>query len=387
MTTYRNHLLVLVVISLITLLSVGLFNYSIDPFGIWRYDNINFSAKYPRLYKSYKTINRQAEILLLGNSRVFYGINPLSLESKYTTINLGLPAATQQENYHLLEQYLKNNNKPIHVMIGIDISPGFVEPAAIQNTFSLNRFSYPRLEMLKESIFSSSALALSLDTIMLRRKNTPQTVVNEFGYALYGNGNVDHDELYREKLYSYIKNNWPKLRFLKDQSKTKNFTENLYWLGKAADLLRKNNIPSIFFINPVHIDLLSSLCECENPNILKNWKLFVQQSISPDDTVHILDFSILNQFTSLDPNSDLWKEYYYEPSHYTPKLGKIIFTEMSKYLTNPSTSSLFCDDIVNCEESIDNLYIKSIDNLYINRKKQALAKNINRITKFCSDKD
>lgn len=336
MASYRRLTYYFALLSASILLAVGASNYYVDPYGVWRssgkFHEYNLSAKYPRLHKSYRLFGKQRDVLLIGNSRIFYGIDPNSIQDARTFINLALPAATHYENFQLIENFVESvSSPPSLVLIGLDIAPGFSEKVMHHPSFNIERFSSRRTFKIQETLLSYSALKTSLEVLKKYGDDDKKTIISDSGYAEYKSGQIDYDALYIQKLDSYINMNWPKLSFLASNKKTEHYNKHLEWIRKTSEFLKDRKIATVFFINPLHADMWQSLRLCQNKSILNNWKNDLVESINPTAIVKLLDFGVPNDITVSPLNRETGRKLYYEPSHYTPYLGDQLIRTILDY--------------------------------------------------------
>lgn len=326
---YRHFNLTFLIIALSGLLSIGLFNVLVDPYGVARspiipgFNNLKPEQfNHVRLFKAVDVIRLKPTILLLGSSRTDLGLDPkhpaLANQSAY---NLGLVGPNMYEVRRYFEHALTNQPEVKTVVLGIDF---FMFNEYLKNSpdFDENRLNQKYIPF-KDAVnvsFSTSALSASKNTIK-------SSVKSEAHY------------LYQQNGKRYVHNNKPKdnlLNVFKDSIKGFFETEGFYKeyklsqdylndLKKIVETCRERNIELKIFISPEHATQLEAVKVAGLWTELENWQREVVK-IAP-----VWDFTGYNSITTELISNTM--QNYWDSSHYRKEVGDLILNRLFQVQT------------------------------------------------------
>lgn len=306
-------------------LSVGLFNFIIDPYGIYNSsDFFGINHEKPekdnndRLYKAVDIVRLKPTVIILGSSRAKQGLDPNhpSFKNFKTVYNLGLNGSNIYEQLRYLEHAIATQKNIKKVIFGIDF---FMFNANLKNqpTFSENRLnkSYITIQELVNTLFSVDALSASQRTIIssLKQPNlredyakngfTPSRKIDDGKTKWRFKSGID---LYLTLHWDYKLSN----QYLAD-------------FKRIVDLCREKGIPLKVFISPAHATDLDIL------QLTGHWQVFEQWKRDIVKITPVWDFSGYNSVTT-EPIKDKMKNYS-DNSHYSPQIGNLIFDRIFAY--------------------------------------------------------
>jgi hypothetical protein len=311
---YRRFNLLFLVSALLPLLSVGLFNIAVDPYGI--YNSPTFAGfnqakpekwKHQRLYKAIAVSRVKPVTIFLGSSRINLGLNPeyAALKDKQPVYNLGLNAANPYEALRYLEHAIKNQKDLKLVVLGLDFimfnqdlgnQAGFEEERLEKTSIAYRDFI--------NTAFSLDALSLSQKTVEANRKNVKGDIYYPNGFMRLVRGERDKNATEFKKtigVYFNVHSNYKLSRQYLDN------------LRKIVTLCKENNIEVVGFISPAHVTQLEAIYVAGQWNILEEW---TREMVS---ILPVWDFSDYNSVTT-EPVSETMK-YYIDSSHYKESVG------------------------------------------------------------------
>jgi hypothetical protein len=311
------------------MLSVGLFNFLVNPYGIFDSPEITgFNQSKPeklknmRLFKAVDITRIKPETIFLGSSRTEYGLNPnyAALKDKQSVYNLALGAATPYELLRYLQHALVNQPKLKLVILGLD---EFMFNELNQENPGL---SEQRLEKKHSSVADIVSSTLSLNafyasqtTIALSQKYpeyqsyTPQGMLN-----LRIIDRNDSATLYRfEKSIGFYFQTFPQYR-LSDRY--------LNLFKQIVSLCKQKKIDLKVFISPAHATRWETVWTAGH------WQQFEQMKREIAKITPVWDFSGYNSITT-EPLSNRMKNYV-DDSHYRQEIGNLIFNRILSYQGN-----------------------------------------------------
>jgi hypothetical protein len=303
---------------LILSFSLSIYNFYKDPYWFWT-DKPNWKHSLSldtkqRFIKPIKAIKYNADLLIIGSSRVYRGIDPDEfLKYGYKKpYNLGISSLKIYEMYHILKNHFKINH-PKKIVIGLDYwmfnidslkEKDFKEDAIKQN------YIYFYINNLIGSLLSYSAFKDS-------RKKTKDIESTEGSWKENGFHKTTKREtetsiLMLDGYTSYLKDfNYKKISI--------NFIE------KIIKLCSKKNIELAIYISPIHFQTLLSYFNSKNFNKFNEWKESISLSCSKNN-IHFIDFSNdFLKFFKTEPGTN-WLDY----SHFSPIIGNKIISKMIK---------------------------------------------------------
>ncbi|MGY6530727.1 MAG: hypothetical protein ACXITR_12465 [Cyanobacterium sp.] len=305
-----------------SMISVGSFNYLINPYGIFNHDLLsNFNHEKPRkdnndrLFKAIEIINIKPDVVMIGSSRIKQGINPsnVKLEQNNSVYNLGINGPNMYEVKRYLEHAIANQPNMKTVIFGVDF---FMFNKFLDNQPS---FEEKRLETrylipqdMINTLFSLDALEGSWETIRASLKTT-KTVNDEANNGFMPNRNAgDGNNRWRfeNSIRVYYQNH---NQYQLSEDHLKSFQE-------VVKLCKDNNIELKIFISPSHATQWESIAQTEHWHTFEQWKRELV-NITP-----VWDFSGYNTITT-EPLEDTMT-YYTDSSHYNESVGNLIIGKM-----------------------------------------------------------
>ncbi|MGB3514194.1 MAG: hypothetical protein WBA93_34290, partial [Microcoleaceae cyanobacterium] len=159
MISYRRFNLAFLGLAFPGLLFCGMFNITVDPYGLWDYFNFPLNKikiakdNHARLFKAIDIINIHPKTVFLGSSRTEIGLDPNhpAIVEQQTSYNLGLPGVSMYEIRKYFEHILANQSHVQTIVIGLDFfmfnnylvnysKPDFVEIRLGKNHIILQDF-------------------------------------------------------------------------------------------------------------------------------------------------------------------------------------------------------------------------------------------------------
>ncbi len=343
---------------------IGVFNFIVDPYGIYNTVHItgfnspkSEAQNYEKLVKAYLVADIKPDAIAMGTSRVGYGIDP---ESKYwsgdgTKFNLSIGAGSVYITRRFLEHAIAIH-VPDKLIMGLDffafnaknkIASDYSDALlAIDKKGDFNK-SY-KWHILLSSILSYSATKTSINTIKKSNDKRIDAIDPNTGMRLYAiNGKA-----YRaDELVDIAAND-----VLPDTHKTflateKYFMREWYFSGdrkeysfedkavgnstfgefkKIVKLCKDNNINVYFYISPVHARLQEAISVTGLWPLYEQWKkelVWLLEDEYASEQYSLWDFSGYNGMTSVDVRNGRMRTYV-DPSHYSPVIGDMILSRM-----------------------------------------------------------
>jgi len=352
---YKHQYLVISYITIILVISIGAFNWFIDPYRFFNspvFEGINKNkpefSNHVRIGKKRAVETLKPNALIFGTSRVEHAIDPLhNVFENYKTYNFGVSGASIREITHNFK-YANMKSTMKMAVIGLDF-------------YSFNAFWINDVDLsLKDNynnyftnLISYGVIKSSIKTI--KKQSSPLSMI----YAPKGNIIIKPEQLYFKKFGGLLKYTEmvEKNFFCNDwfPSKSKTFAfyrkdKNYYTFDSFRELIRiamKNNIELKIFITPIHARMLevmfySKLFKKYNTFRHKVVQILDEEANSLGKKVPILwDFSGYNKYTSYSiaklAAAKKTLPWHIESSHYNYKLGNIILNKMF-YISNESNN-------------------------------------------------
>jgi hypothetical protein len=329
---YKTFIKKVLFLSLSVMLLFGLFNFFIDPYSIVnlvRIEGINKNKPYidnnSRLTKAAQIIDKKPEVVILGSSRVEFGINP---DSKYfndaAVYNAGLANASIYEMYRYLEHSIAQRNLK-KAVIGLDFFAFFIRKHS--DGFDESVLGYSSILPYMRYFFSLDMFNDSKDTI---KKQNKLVMHNSKGFLSNLDEKIAQTKKngYRNEFLvnevSYIRETYSKF----EENRNKNFYRYF------EDLLLvsyENSVELTLFISPVHARQLEALDIAVGYEEFQDWKkrlVDINLKVARNLDVkpyNIWDFSGYNSVTTEEfPANNGAMTWYWESSHYTSKTGDLI---------------------------------------------------------------
>ncbi len=322
---YRHFTLFLLVIIFLPTLTVGLFNWRIDPYGIFNSPEIKgFNQAKPeklkntRLFKAVAITNLKPITIFLGSSRTDYGLEPNHPALKQPAYNLGLGAASPYELLAYLKHAIYNQENIEQIVIGLD------EFMFNANNEASPDFSEARLETknitLLDTInttFSLDAIAASQETIEASKTN-PNYVTHspkgQLQLRLIDRDKSATDYRFNTSIGFYFKS------FPQDYQLSQKHLDNL---KKIVKLAKENDIAIKAFISPAHATRYETI------RVAGHWQEYEEMKRQLVKILPVWDFSGYNSIT-IEPISEEIKNYI-DDSHYQEEVGNLVLNRLFNY--------------------------------------------------------
>ena len=318
-------------ITLSLMMGAGIFNYIVDPYGLFRTIELQgFNQQKEgvrskiRYVKSIEISLRKPKTIIMGSSRVHDGVNPEYIKEKsfLPVYNYGLDMARIKE----IKQYLKHaviNSKIEYLILGLDYFM-FNKYQRLNVTYDKTmigrRINY--FDVYFKTLFTMSALKDSIKTIKI---SANQNKRKEF----LANGYRPGDQVFY-KLKNYEKlhknTNWIFLTTRPQDtlyySKMALDQESLNDFQEIIKICKKHNIDLKLYISPAHASL-----DGEGINAVglqpefEKWKEYITD-ITNKSKVTLTDFSGYNLITTEAVRTPM--KNYWDSSHFTESIGDMI---------------------------------------------------------------
>lgn len=353
--TSRRYLLISTAVMVMFIILTAVFNYIIDPYGIYRtfvFEGINRdkprASTQVRMVKAYGVRKIAPKSIAIGNSRVDIGIDPLHPawpEDGHPVYNLGIPGSTIYASRAYLRHCLAVRNLSCVVM-GLDFMdfPIAPEPEKKTGTKEFEQWlltnsedpqtSLPWGKELKRcaiTLFSLTALADSLRTVtgqdaenITARGFNPLREYHHFvrkegHYAIFLQRDKENMKRYKEK---------PKNLFISGTRTSPQF-DNLRGIMREC---RAEKINLYLYIHPYHVRLNETIRRTGFWPLFEQWKRelvrIVTEESDADRAVPLWDFSGYNRISGetvpRPGDTETKMKWYWEAGHYKKETGDMI---------------------------------------------------------------
>ena len=363
-------------------LTIGVFNLTVDPYGIYNllviegFNDVKPQNNQQRMVKTLQLRKLRPKGIILGSSRTNYGLDPEHVAWRFDSrpvYNLSMSFISPAEIYKLLK-YANSLNHLNEVIIGLDffsyniyqtdpISNDFLDLASVTKNGDIHISSLAK--EFQNTLFSFTAIEKSFKTIFYKG--------SQFGspYGLKHHNDKRSPRVLSNLFFSRL---YKGLWFPKPNSKFCLYNENkeskkFEQLGKIINFSIRNNIELKIFINPIHADLLELMSFMNLWPLYENWKrglvnliATINKQKSKETSIRLWDFGDYNSITTekIPLSTDLEKamQGYFEVSHYKKSVGDII---LDKVLTHPNSQKItnkdfgHLIDIQNIEKHLKNI--------------------------------
>lgn len=311
-------------------ISIIVFNFIINPFGIFehetKFNTIKNNLLSDKMTKFYYAKRSEATVLIIGTSRSAH-MNPEVLENVLNkkVYNLSLGGSTIYEHYHNIKYFVENKNIDIVIL-----STDFFSYNPLANKigsnalkgFDIKRFDKYSLDDYINSLFSLKGTAKSLLTLkdsilgktMEKDLSIGWDIRNNSYFKIKKYGNKEIIKGIKNSLKSYSGNK--EVFGLKQLSNFDSVNKTLNYIEKIVKICNENDVVLKVYISPVyskHIDLIYSL---DLGSTYEYWKKSLVETIG-----NIYDFSSYNSIT----NNLNW---FLDSSHIQVKASDYIFYKL-----------------------------------------------------------
>jgi hypothetical protein len=350
----------------IVLFSIAIFNWFIDPFGMFwspQIERINLikteAGKRSRITKAYQVNAIKPEILIVGNSRVEMGLNPKSkIFNDKIVYNQGMPGASVAMQVDYALDAIANNNTIEQLFVGVDFLDFLLSKKQVLNfktkndshgqtkydfrLISQDKSNLASIARLKEKltmIFSLDAFSASINTIFQQKSKTSSINPLGFNNALSYVSIMNSEgikPLFKQKLHEISTRLTSKQWVIKAQE-TAPYSPTFAHLGRLIKVAKEKQVDIVFFINPYHFSYLHTLADNSQWSNFQVWKktLVNYLSIMQGDEFTLWDFSGESDFVNegvplANPKQQM--QWFWEPAHYKKELGNsILFTLLREF--------------------------------------------------------
>ena len=366
----------------LVLLSIGVFNWFVDPFEIYwtgEYEpHREIFLKNPWILKPMNVRKISPKSVIMGSSRTGLGIDPEHAgrdQSIYPSYNLGLPASNLYEILSYFE-HASELGEIKQAIVGVDFfsfnifyqaATGFNE-SLLHTEGESKLLSHFRETMI--ALFTWPSFEMSKKKLKWNKKKSI-TYLNGFTVYVYPPEYPPGKSfLHNQKNYSTIfLHPAPRYQFcLYDENGDNSQMEALKQLLRVAN---RKQVDLRLFIHPIHASLQQIIKYSDLWPAFEAWKrdlvrIITDQNSNKSQKAKLWDFSGYNSFTTEEqtPSEALTRkmQWYYEALHYSKELGELILDRIYAY---KDESRVVPDDfgILLNEKNID-------DHLKFIRKKQ-----------------
>lgn len=319
----RQFNLIFLMVALSPVLSLGLFNFAVDPYGVLNSPSIpKFNKSKPemitheRMFKAIEITRLKPQVILLGSSRTQWGLDPNNAVLSKTNLkayNLGFSGANMYEVMRYFQHVLTNQPELKTVVIGLDFFM-FRENNPPQADFLESRLDKKNITQQEfvNILFSFDAFSSSQKTL---QKNL------DLSYPNYQISNglflIDNRKALPGSSKEFTK--WIKPAFQAYQN-YKISEESLKQFKDVIQVCQQKGINFKVFISPSHA------IEGEAIQMVGSWPQFEQWKRELVKIAPVWDFSGYNSVTG-EPIRNEMKNYI-DNSHYRKEVGDVILNRL-----------------------------------------------------------
>lgn len=330
--TSSQYLKSVITISFCLFLSIGLFNYLINPFNIFdisRISNINEikpeASKRIQVYKKYQPLFAYPDVLIVGNSRVEMGLDPdhEGFKEYLSRYNLGVPGVGIRSQVQYAQNIIDNTDVKM-VLLSIDFADFLTAEGHVFNPFTLK--IDPIIDRYS-ALWSLDSLKSSMATLFKQSEFESNRLNNGFNPAKdylpiiqFEGQNV----LFTQKIN--MLNNMLKGKVWNEALMLNSQHSDFSILNKHIDNWIKEGIEVHVFINPYHQDYYKTLKENGLFASFENWRVLMTDNFV--GKLNFCDFTDLGIEKSQDKLTENELRYFWEPAHYKKELGDIMIADI-----------------------------------------------------------
>lgn len=310
--------------------TVSLFNYIVDPYGLYKNNFLPNKPKdyeYMRLVKLLKLEELKPNSIVIGTSRAEIAIDPAHKYFKKPSYNLANAGLSLYEAKYYLEEAIKQENLN-NVLLVLDwrMFNDVMKKIPDFETYFANRNIYKYLfnfDVLQDSIFTIE------NQDMKSFYNSNGVMTEEYMRALINinGGHYNIMKIEEKKYYKNISSN----NIYKDTGMS-SFED----FRTILELCYRNKINLDIVFGPSHIRQWEAFDYYKNIETWYKWKkdvvLFVEKIADEQEKTpyRIMDFSIYHELTAetvpTNPKEEM--KYHWEASHYKKELGDILLDRL-----------------------------------------------------------
>jgi hypothetical protein len=322
---YNKFILQFLAAAFLPVISVGVFNYIVDPYDVFNTPNfLGINHDKPkkdsndRQFKALDITRIKPTTIIIGSSRTKQGIDPEHpiLAKDPSTYNLAINGPNVYEVRRYLEHAIANQPNLKEVIFGIDF---FMFNANLKNQPS---FSEARLGIKHIAIGDAVNALFSIDTYHISKETIEASLkepnksdrFGENGFMpnrKFNDGNTKWRFEQAIKLYFQLHSTYELSEQYLDDFK------------KIVSLCKEKNIPLKVFISPAHATDLEAI------RVTGKWQVMEQWQREIVKIVPVWDFSGYNSVTT-ESTQDVMKNYA-DNSHYSSSIGNYILDRLGNY--------------------------------------------------------
>ena len=332
---FKNYLLRLLIVTALLLAVVASVNYLIDPMGVFGTASVHgLNERKPFMGQTgrHHMVIHKANVLrdgdyqgvVLGTSRVYRGIDPLTLPIEGNIYNGGFGGASARGIY-LMFRAGASSGALKSAIVGLEYE-SFIRPAepvtrSIQALENLDQFHGDVSDILgiENLAYSLGTLALNVTgTSILNRADgfrAPRSS-KKAGYKHFFMHSIGLIQLYEVALQ--VNTDFP-------------------WLEKIVNLARRQDIELTFVILPLHSSVSTLMMACDKYRDFDRWRQGIDQFINSNrpggvstDRISLWDFSQPGPYSSEDvplPGNDGIR-WFFDSIHFKPELSRLAFRQI-----------------------------------------------------------
>lgn len=145
--------------------TIGLFNYLVDPYGLFGWNRLGIYISAEREFKSTQVQRYPHDALIVGNSRM--AMIPVADLKGFKFFNAGLGGGNAEEAYYFLRRFA---HKQKLVVLGVELGQG--DPPSLQGDI----FAPPSLTATLNNLLSLKTVEYSVRTIYSHFAGVPATL-------------------------------------------------------------------------------------------------------------------------------------------------------------------------------------------------------------------
>ncbi|MFT5852389.1 MAG: hypothetical protein ACI87J_002365 [Colwellia sp.] len=320
MFSAKQYISIWLIIVLSSLGGLAATNYYFDPLGYFGKSQGKLVVRgFDREYKAWQIKYRQPDVILIGNSRNFFGtdISKITMKGSY---NYSVPG----NGLSYMERQLENlfyMKKPKALFLAVDIT--------CSNPLSKDKVKLLATDFIGdvEVYWSRIPYLLSMDTL----ERSIKSINSHAYYDEYGKGKfILPPAKSKRNLLKRVEDREFKTFGEANKISEKTTICSTELLKNILTLVYDSNIPTSIIINPIHVRYMS-LSYNLNPNrtnfmSMKPDLVRVNEELADkfDKTpLAIYDFRLVNKYTTevFQFEKNIEPDYWYESSHYNEVLG------------------------------------------------------------------
>lgn len=331
----KKYLIILILCPVLVLTAIASLNFYIDPLLLYPHDQIKpldihrKLVNYARAHKSAQLEYLQPDLVVLGSSRAFDGIDPNHpyLNSRYSqSYNAALYNGTVHEMFAMFHQaQCQGNLKTVIIALDFfvfnDQRPQFqtgggsnflykdschsTKAQLVKSLFNINNLQFNKVfndRKLPAKIDIEKNGSMADQSLLLERKNPRLfSLKSEMNY-------VTMDGFYKN--YVFSETSWQVFTELLNQAK-------------------QQQIEVKIFISPSHVRRWEVLDLAVGQQKFEQFKQRLTELVSSlrDSRIEVWDFAVYHRFTT-EPLSDTQMNWHWDTSHYKKSIGAEVINRM-----------------------------------------------------------